>query len=212
MKETVNNTLEKTIERNPELSGLKNDIISAFEAIAQTYKNGGTLFVCGNGGSCSDSEHIVGELMKSFKKYRPIDSAVKANLMAMGEDGIALANNLEGGLPAVALSSHPSLSSAFINDKNPLMCYAQQLSVMGKKGDVLMVLSTSGNAQNCLYAVLTAKAMGIKTVLLAGKTGGKIKTLADVSIVVPANETYLVQELHLPIYHCLCAMLEEEYF
>lgn len=212
MKETVNNILENTIERNPELSGLKNDIISAFEAIAQTYKNGGTLFVCGNGGSCSDSEHIVGELMKSFKKYRPIDSAVKANLMAMGEDGIALANNLEGGLPAVALSSHPSLSSAFINDKNPLMCYAQQLSVMGKKGDVLMVLSTSGNAQNCLYAVLTAKAMGIKTVLLAGKTGGKIKTLADVSIVVPANETYLVQELHLPIYHCLCAMLEEEYF
>ena len=212
MKETVNNILEKTIERNPELSGLKNDIISAFEAIAQTYKNGGTLFVCGNGGSCSDSEHIVGELMKSFKKYRPIDSAVKANLMAMGEDGIALANNLEGGLPAVALSSHPSLSSAFINDKNPLMCYAQQLSVMGKKGDVLMVLSTSGNAQNCLYAVLTAKAMGIKTVLLAGKTGGKIKDVADVSVVVPANETYLVQELHLPIYHCLCAMLEEEYF
>ena len=212
MKETVNNILEKTIERNPELSGLKNDIISAFEAIAQTYKNGGTLFVCGNGGSCSDSEHIVGELMKSFKKYRPIDSAVKANLMAMGEDGIALANNLEGGLPAVALSSHPSLSSAFINDKNPLMCYAQQLSVMGKKGDVLMVLSTSGNAQNCLYAVLTAKAMGIKTVLLAGKTGGKIEDVADVSIVVPANETYLVQELHLPIYHCLCAMLEEEYF
>ena len=212
MKETVNNILEKTIERNPELSGLKNDIISAFEAIAQTYKNGGTLFVCGNGGSCSDSEHIVGELMKSFKKYRPIDSAVKASLMAMGEDGIALANNLEGGLPAVALSSHPSLSSAFINDKNPLMCYAQQLSVMGKKGDTLMVLSTSGNAQNCLYAVLTAKAMGIKTVLLAGKTGGKIKALADVSVVVPANETYLVQELHLPIYHCLCAMLEEEYF
>ena len=212
MKETVNNILEKTIERNPELSGLKNDIISAFEAIAQTYKNGGTLFVCGNGGSCSDSEHIVGELMKSFKKYRPIDSAVKASLMAMGEDGKSLAESLEGGLPAVSLSSHPSLSSAFINDKNPLMCYAQQLSVMGKKGDVLMVLSTSGNAQNCLYAVLTAKAMGIKTVLLAGKTGGKIKALADVSIVVPANETYLVQELHLPIYHCLCAMLEEEYF
>ena len=212
MKETVNNILEKTIERNPELSGLKNDIISAFEAISQTYKNGGTLFVCGNGGSCSDSEHIVGELMKSFKKYRPIDSAVKASLMAMGEDGKSLAESLEGGLPAVSLSSHPSLSSAFINDKNPLMCYAQQLSVMGKKGDVLMVLSTSGNAQNCLYAVLTAKAMGIKTVLLAGKTGGKIKALADVSIVVPANETYLVQELHLPIYHCLCAMLEEEYF
>ena len=212
MKETVNNILEKTIERNPELSGLKNDIISAFEAIAQTYKNGGTLFVCGNGGSCSDSEHIVGELMKSFKKYRPIDSAVKASLMAMGEDGKSLAESLEGGLPAVSLSSHPSLSSAFINDKNPLMCYAQQLSVMGKKGDVLMVLSTSGNAQNCLYAVLTAKAMWIKTVLLAGKTGGKIKALADVSVVVPANETYLVQELHLPIYHCLCAMLEEEYF
>ena len=212
MKETVNNILEKTIERNPELSGLKNDIISAFEAISQTYKNGGTLFVCGNGGSCSDSEHIVGELMKSFKKYRPIDSAVKASLMAMGEDGKSLAESLEGGLPAVSLSSHPSLSSAFINDKNPLMCYAQQLSVMGKKGDVLMVLSTSGNAQNCLYAVLTAKAMGIKTVLLAGKTGGKIKARADVSIVVPANETYLVQELHLPIYHCLCAMLEEEYF
>ena len=176
------------------------------------YKNGGTLFVCGNGGSCSDSEHIVGELMKSFKKYRPIDSDVKASLMAMGEDGKSLAESLEGGLPAVALSSHPSLSSAFINDKNPLMCYAQQLSVMGKRGDVLMVLSTSGNAQNCLYAALTAKAMGIKTILLAGKTGGKIKGVADVSVIAPENETYLVQELHLPIYHCLCAMLEEEFF
>ena len=105
MKETVLKILEKTIERNSELSGLKNEILSAFEAIAQTYKNGGTLFVCGNGGSCSDSEHIVGELMKSFKKYRPIDSTVKANLMAMGEDGIALANNLAGGLPAVAVNN-----------------------------------------------------------------------------------------------------------
>ena len=212
MRESVTKILKNTIERNPKLNGLENDIALVFETIAQTYKNGGTLFVCGNGGSCSDSEHIVGELMKSFKKYRPIDSDVKASLMTMGEDGKSLAESLEGGLPAVALSSHPSLSSAFINDKNPLMCYAQQLSVMGKRGDVLMVLSTSGNAQNCLYAALTAKAMGIKTILLAGKTGGKIKGVADVSVIAPENETYLVQELHLSIYHCLCAMLEEEFF
>ena len=212
MKESVVEILKNTVERSSSLKAVEGDILSAFNMINESYKNGGTLFVCGNGGSCSDSEHIVGELMKSFKKYRPIDSEVKENLMAMGEDGKSLAESLEGGLPAVSLSSHPSLSSAFINDKNPLMCYAQQLSVMGKKGDVLMVLSTSGNAQNCLYAVLTAKAIGIKTVLLAGKTGGKIKAHADVSVIAPENETYLVQELHLPIYHCLCAMLEEEFF
>lgn len=212
MKETVEKILLDTIARNEELNVVKDDIISAYECIKGTYSAGGTLFVCGNGGSCADSEHIVGELLKSFKKMRPIDADVAKNLLTMGEDGKTLAESLEGGLPAISLSSHPALNSAFINDKNPLMYYAQQLLGLGKKGDTLMVLSTSGNAQNCLYAVLTAKAMGIKTILLSGKTGGKIKNVADVSVVVPANETYLVQELHLPIYHCLCAMLEEEFF
>lgn len=212
MKENVKQILENTVERNPKLGTVKQDIISAFCAIKGTYDNGGTLFVCGNGGSCADSEHIVGELLKSFKKCRPINDNVKSALNQMGEDGKTLADSLEGGLPAISLSSHPALNSAFINDKNPLMYYAQQLLGLGKSGDTLVVLSTSGNAQNCLYAVLTAKAMGIKTVLLSGKTGGKIREVADVSIVVPENETYLVQELHLPIYHCLCAMLEEEFF
>ncbi|MBQ9710332.1 MAG: SIS domain-containing protein [Clostridia bacterium] len=212
MKEQTRKILSITVTDNPKLSFVEGDILAAFETMKSAYDCGGKLFVCGNGGSCSDSEHIVGELMKSFKKCRPIDEAVKTALLEMGEDGDRLANSLEGGLPAICLSSHPSLSTAFINDKDPYMCYAQQLSVLGKKGDVLVVLSTSGNAKNCLYAVITAKAMGIKTVLLAGKTGGSIKALADVSVVVPENETYRVQELHLPIYHCLCAMLEEEFF
>ena len=212
MKATVVGILEKTIERNPKLDSVKNEICSAFSTICETYKNHGTLFVCGNGGSCADSEHIVGELLKSFKKCRPIDAKIKASLAEMGEDGIALAESLEGGLSAVALSSHSALNSAFINDKHPLMYYAQQLLGLAKSSDTLMVLSTSGNAQNCLYAVLTAKAIGMKTILLSGKTGGKIKEVADISIIVPEDETYLVQELHLPIYHCLCAMLEEEFF
>ena len=212
MKETVKDILEQAIEHHPKLDLVKNEIYSAFITICETYKNNGTLFVCGNGGSCADSEHIVGELLKSFKKCRTINAKIKASLAEMGEDGIALAESLEGGLSAVALSSHSALNSAFINDKHPLMYYAQQLLGLAKSSDTLMVLSTSGNAQNCLYAVLTAKAIGMKTILLSGKTGGKIKEVADISIIVPEDETYLVQELHLPIYHCLCAMLEEEFF
>lgn len=208
----TNTILEDTVKRFPELRAVKDNIAAAFTMLKEMYKSGGTLFVCGNGGSCSDGEHIVGELIKSFKKPRPLNGELTTALVKMGEDGAALAQNLESGLPAFALSSHPAFNSAFINDKEPLMCYAQQLSVMGKKDDALLVLSTSGNAKNCYYTVLTAKAMGIKTILLSGKTGGKIKEYADIAIIVPETETYRIQELHLPIYHCLCAMLEEEFF
>ena len=141
-----------------------------------------------------------------------MDKAFAAALTEQGELGEELARYLEGGLPAISLCGHSPLTFAYLNDTNPMLTFAQQLSVMGKAGDVLIALSTSGNSKNCVYAAIVAKAKGIKTVFLGGGNGGKLKGVSEVSIVVPEKETYQVQELHLPIYHCLCAMLEEEFF
>ena len=170
------------------------------------------MYLCGNGGSASDCEHIVGELMKCFKKKRSICPTLSKGLAEEGELGQALLQDLEGGLPAVSLCGHSPLTLAFLNDKNAMLTFAQQLSVLGRKGDVLLTLSTSGNSKNCVYAAAVARAKGMKTVFLGGGNGGKLKEFADVSIIVPEKETYKVQELHLPVYHCLCAMLEEEFF
>ena len=199
-------------ERYPALKPLGEDILSAFETIKNAYEKGGRLYVCGNGGSASDSEHIVGELMKCFKKPRAIDNKIAEKLVQEGELGQVLLENLEGGLPAISLCGHPALTFAYLNDTNPMLTFAQQLSVMGREGDVLLTLSTSGNSKNCVYATIVAKALGMKTVFLGGGNGGKLKILSDVSIIAPEKETFKVQECHLPIYHCLCAMLEEEFF
>ena len=212
MKETTKKILDELIERYPKLSNVKGDILDTYLVLESAYKNGNKVLVCGNGGSMSDSEHIVGELLKRFKKDREIPLDVKEKLMAMGEEGKEVASTLEGSLPAISLGSHNALTSAFANDRNPLMGYAQQVMGLGNSGDVLIAISTSGNSKNCTYAVLTALAKGLKVVLLTGKTGGKLKDLADVSIIAPEEETYKIQELHLPIYHALCAMLEEEFF
>ena len=150
--------------------------------------------------------------MKCFKKKRSIDQTLAFNLAQEGELGLALLEDLEGGLPAISLCGHPALTFAYLNDTNPMLTFAQQLSVLGREGDILLTLSTSGNSKNCVYATTVAKALGMKTVFLGGGTGGKLKELADVSIVAPEKETYKIQEYHLPIYHCLCAMLEEEFF
>ena len=184
----------------------------AFEIAAESYRSGKKLLVCGNGGSAADSEHIVGELMKSFKKKRAIDGEVKTRLLALGEDGEKLAASLEGTLRAVSLASHPALSTAFNNDKDPAVTFAQQLYGYADDGDVLVAISTSGSSRNCVLAAVTAKAKGVKTIALTGKNPGRLSALADVAILVPETETYKVQELHLPVYHCLCAMLEEEFF
>lgn len=212
MKSTTNEILENLFKRYSSLETVKNDILRAFEIISDTYGNGGKLFVCGNGGSAADSEHIVGELMKSFKKTRPIDGELKRSLLLTGDDGKYVADNLEGALPAISLTSHIALTTAYMNDREPDMTFAQQLSGLGKKGDALICISTSGNSKNCVNASVVAKAMGISVIGLTGLRESKISEKSDVCIRVPETETYKVQELHLPVYHALCAMLEEEFF
>ena len=212
MKESVKNIYEELFVRHESLSICKDHIMAAYEAIKATYENGGCLFCCGNGGSCSDSEHIIGELLKSFKFKRLIDPALAEKLYTMGEEGKALADTLEGSLPAVSLCGHPALTTAFLNDTEPKMTFAQQLLGLGKSGDTLIVISTSGNSENCVYAATLSKAMGLKTVAMTGAKDSKLSALCDVAIKVPECETYKVQELHLPVYHALCAMTEETFF
>lgn len=212
MKEGTINILNELTLRYPALCPIKGDILAAFETVKACYEKGGRVYLCGNGGSAADCEHIVGELVKSFKKKRPIADSLADGLKAQGELGEELVRDLEGGLPAISLCGHTPLTLAFLNDKNPMLTFAQQLSVMGKAGDVLLTLSTSGNSKNCVYAALVARSLQMKTVFLGGGTGGKLKELADVSIIAPEKETFKVQEYHLPIYHALCAMLEEEFF
>lgn len=212
MKETTKKIYEELFERYPVLNGIKENILKAFEVIQSTYEEGGSLYCAGNGGSSSDCEHIVGELLKSFKKCRAVDEKTANSLSSYGEDGQYILSKLEGSLPATSLISQTGILTAFANDKSWDTAIAQQLYGLGKQGDCLVVLSTSGNSKNCVYAVLVAKAKGIKTIAFTGMTGGKLKDICDVAICVPEMETYKVQELHLPIYHCLCAMLEEEFF
>lgn len=213
MTENIRAHMDLLLERYPVLTGVQEQIAQIFEVIRTAYENGSKLIVGGNGGSCCDAEHIVGELMKGFKKRRPLEESMQQALKAVDPQiGAELAASLQGGLPAVALSSHPGLCTAFLNDVNGDMVYAQQLSSLGKPGDVLLAITTSGNAKNLAYAAVTAKAKGMQVVALTGKTGGNMNRLADVNVVVPCNETYQIQELHLPIYHCLCLMLEDYFF
>lgn len=212
MKKTTNEIYEELFLRYPILCPIKEQIKGAFDILVSTYKNGGTLFVCGNGGSASDSEHIVGELLKSFKKPRPVDKKTAKALKNLGERGEYILSNLEGALPAVSLISQSAIVTAFANDRSWDTAMAQQLYGLSKSGDCLIAISTSGNSKNCVYAALLAKAKGLKTIAFAGVGGGELLRVCDECIAVPEKETYKVQELHLPIYHCLCAMLEEEFF
>ena len=205
--------LDLLIQRYPILEPVKGAIAESFEIMRACYAAGGKLIVGGNGGSCADAEHIVGELMKGFKLPRHLDAAMTDALTEVDKElGAALAKQLQGGLPAIALSSHPALNTAFLNDVNGEMMYAQQVNALGKPGDVFLGISTSGNAKNVRYAAITAKAKGMKVVALTGKNGGALDALADVNMIMPSNETYQIQELHLPVYHCLCLMLEECFF
>lgn len=208
-----NNQLDILIERYPELNICKEDIYLAFEMIKGSYKAGGKLLICGNGGSAADSDHIVGELMKSFKKCRSLPDDVKENLRKSdAQYGDILANNLQGALPAIALNNHSALSTAYLNDVNGQVGFAQQVYGYGKKGDCLLAITTSGNSENVYMAGLVARHKEMKVIALTGVVGGKIKNIADVTISVPDDETYRIQEYHLPVYHCLCLMLEDEFF
>ncbi len=212
MKASTNQIYEELFERYPALNVCRAEIMGAYECALATYLEKGTVFCCGNGGSSSDSEHIVGELLKSFKLRRAIDEDVAAALQAYGEDGAYLCEKLEGSLAAVSLISQTGVLTAYANDRAWDAAMAQQLYGLGRKGDCLFALSTSGNSKNCVLAVMVAKAKGLKTVGFTGVKGGRMKELCDVCIAVPEMETYKVQELHLPVYHCICAMLEMEIF
>lgn len=216
MRELENRLLKHIdllVERYPSLESAKEDIISAYLLLEECYENGGKLLVAGNGGSAADAEHIVGELMKGFKMPRKLESAFVEKLIAENSElGSVLAENLQGALPAIALDGHPALSTAYMNDCEPLLYFAQQVNEYGKAGDIFLGISTSGNSKNVLFAATTAHAKGMKVIGLTGAKDSKLKDMSDVCIKAPQTETYMIQELHLPIYHCLCLMLEDKFF
>ena len=213
----MDNRLEKhlshLIERYPKLDVCRDGIKQAYEIMETAYASGRKLLVCGNGGSASDSEHIVGELMKEFKLKRKVFGEQATALKSIDPElGEVLAENLQGALPAISLTGHSSLQTAFMNDAVPELVFAQQVNGYGKPGDVFLGISTSGNSKNVLYAAVNAKAKGLKVIGLTGVKENKLMKYADVCIRVPETETYKIQELHLPVYHCLCLMLEDKFF
>lgn len=203
------------VERYPNLKGLEETILNAYKVLEKAYENGNKVLACGNGGSASDSEHIVGELMKGFKNPRVLNDKLKKKLEEVDENvGKMLSSKLQQPLEAIALTGQVALNTALINDveNGGEYCFANQVLGYGKKGDVLIAISTSGNSKNVYNACVVAKALGLKVIALTGKDGGKLKEIADISIIAPSNETYMIQEYHLPIYHTLCLMLEEHFF
>jgi D-sedoheptulose 7-phosphate isomerase len=205
--------LNHLIDRYPKLIVCKEDIMRAYGLLEAAYQNGRKLLVCGNGGSASDSEHIVGELMKEFKLKRKIYGNQATALKEIDPElGQVLADNLQGALPAISLTGHSALQTAYMNDAVPELVFAQQVNGYGKPDDVFLGISTSGNSKNVLYAAVTAKSKGLKVIGLTGAKENKLMKFADVCIRVPETETYKIQELHLPVYHCLCLMLEQKFF
>ncbi len=205
--------LNELIDRYPTLLPIKDNIESVADEIIKCYENGNKLLICGNGGSCADSDHIVGELMKGFLKKRPISDELKLKMKSNNpeiEDSIL--NNLQMGLPAISLPSFTALNSAFCNDVDPELIYAQALMGLGQKDDILLCISTSGNSKNVYAAAKVGKALGLRIIGLTGATGGKLKEISDICITAPETETFKIQELHLPIYHYLCAKTEEHFF
>lgn len=217
--------INELIDRRPHLKNLKNNIEDAYKIICDSFRNDGKVLICGNGGSSSDSAHIMGELMKGFKKKRQISDNIYKNLENViieftkknscnhGEEKLKeMKENLEQGLPTIDITAFSALHTAFANDKNADYIYGNLVLGLGKKEDTLIAISTSGNAKNVINACLVAKAIGMKIIALSGKMGGKLKNISDVNIIVPLDETYLIQEEHIAIYHALCLDIEEEFF
>lgn len=205
--------IDLLIDRYPVLEICKEDIISGYELLEECYTNGGKLLIAGNGGSAADAEHIAGELMKRFKTPRPIPNELKEKLIKIDPvRGENLSKNLERPLIAIPLVAHEALTTAYINDVDGLGVFAQQLYGFGKKNDVFLGISTSGNSQNVMSATVVARALGIKVLGLTGELGGELNMVSNVCVKVPETETYRIQELHLPVYHCWCLMLEDHFF
>lgn len=214
---TLEPRLEKHIDllisRYPVLGEVKENIIEAYLVMEECYEHDGKLLIAGNGGSAADSEHIAGELMKRFKTPRPVTAEFAKKLKETDpERGENLAKSLERGLMAIPLVAHEALSTAYINDVDGLGVFAQQLFGFGRPGDVFLGISTSGNSKNVMSATVVARALGIKVIGLTGVKGGELAMVADVCVKAPSDETYMIQELHLPIYHCWCLMLEDKFF
>ena len=205
--------LDLLVQRYPALDACKEDVEKAYRILEECYTHDGKLLIAGNGGSAADSEHIAGELMKRFKTPRPVPADFAEKLQEVDPiRGPELAKNLERGLMAIPLVAHEALSTAYINDVDGLGVFAQQLYGFGRPGDVFLGISTSGNSKNVMSATVVAHALGLKVIGLTGAKGGELASVADVAIRVPETETFMIQELHLPVYHCLCLMLEERFF
>lgn len=209
----MNIHLDHLVVRYPKLEVCRDDIARAYDILEKAYTNGRKLLVSGNGGSASDAEHIVGELMKEFRLKRKVYADQATALKAIDPElGQVLADNLQGALPAISLTGHSSLTTAFMNDSEPELIFAQQVNGYGKEGDVYLGISTSGNSRNVLYAAVAAKAKRMKVIGLTGMRENRLMKYTDVCIRVPESETFKIQELHLPVYHCLCLMLEDKFF
>lgn len=205
--------INELIKRYPALLPIKNDIELTAKALIDCYNNGGKLLICGNGGSCADSDHIVGELMKGFLKKRPLNNDLKIKMKTnYHEIEDSILDKLQMGLPAISLPSFTALNSAFCNDVDPELIYAQALMGLGNKNDILLGISTSGNSKNVYAAAKVGKALGLTVIGLTGADGGKLKDISNICIIAPEKETFKIQELHLPIYHYLCAEVENYFF
>lgn len=215
MEKQIKKYVLDLIKRYPLLEKCEVQILKAFELLKDTFENGQKLLICGNGGSASDANHIAGELMKAFKLERKCSGNLTKKIIELdSNNGKDLIGKLQCGLPVIALDNHTSLNTAFINDveNGGLYIFAQQTFVYGQAGDALLCISTSGNSKNIICASVVAKAKNMKTIALTGSDGGKLKKFSDVAIIVPEFETYIIQEYHVPIYHCLCLMLEDYFF
>lgn len=211
MKKSTKKFIENLIHRYPELP--KEAIKQAIEEIINCYKNKNKIMVCGNGGSAADSLHIVGELMKGFLLRRKLDGKKQEEIRSLFPDSSQyFIDNLQQALPAISLVNETSLLTAYANDQAPDLSFAQQVLGHGNKGDILIAISTSGNSKNVIYATQMAKIQGMKIISLTGHKGGKLKEISDILINVPSDETYIVQEYHLPVYHVICAAVENEMF
>ncbi len=213
MKEKTLKFIDEFFARHGELLPLREEIVSAGSVLRDTFARGGKLLLCGNGGSCADCDHIAGELLKGFMLRRPVTEEFDRNMSArFADEGHMIASRLQQGLPAISLAGHAAAISAFANDVDPELVYAQQVLAYGRGGDVLIGISTSGNAKNVACAVMTAAAKGLTCIGLTGRDGGRLAKLCDIALIMPETETYRIQEQHIAVYHLLCTVVEYELF